>query len=110
MVAGRVVLASKPPRLCTFLFELFHLDSTHQGAQSSSPGPHERSKEHCMHAPNPSPPSQQADTDEDAKTSQQQDDTRAQSDLTAKIGTKLSSPEKSTTSSWSAVKRLLRIG
>ncbi len=44
------------------------------------------------------------------KTSQQQDDTRAQSDLTAKVGTKLERPEKSSTSSWGAVKRLLRIG
>jgi hypothetical protein len=43
-------------------------------------------------------------------TSQQQDDTRAQSDLTAKVGVKLSRPDKSTTSPWSAVKRLLRIG
>lgn len=43
-------------------------------------------------------------------TSQQQDDTRAQTDLTAKVGVKLSRPEKSTTSPWSAVKRLLRIG
>ena len=48
--------------------------------------------------------------DETVKTSQQQHDTRAQSDLTAKVGVKLDRPEKSTTSSWSAVKRLLRIG
>ena len=48
--------------------------------------------------------------DENVKTSQQHDDTRAQSDLTAKVGVKLTQPEKSTTSSWSAVKRLLRIG
>lgn len=48
--------------------------------------------------------------DETVKTSQQQDDTQAQSDLTAKVGVKLEQPEKSTTSSWSAVKRLLRIG
>ena len=47
---------------------------------------------------------------EHEQTSQQQDDTRAQSDLTAKVGVKLSRPDKSTTSPWSAVKRLLRIG
>lgn len=47
---------------------------------------------------------------ENLQTSQQQDDTRAQSDLTSKVGVKLSRPEKSTTSPWSAVKRLLRIG
>ena len=47
---------------------------------------------------------------EHEQTSQQQDDTRAQSDLTAKVGVKLSRPEKSTTSPWSSVKRLLRIG
>lgn len=48
--------------------------------------------------------------DEHVETSQQQEDTRAQSDLTAKVGVKLSRPEKATTSTWSAVKRLLRIG
>jgi hypothetical protein len=47
---------------------------------------------------------------ETVKTSQQQDDTRAQNDLTAKVGVRLSRPEKSTTSTWSAVKRVLRIG
>jgi hypothetical protein len=47
---------------------------------------------------------------ENVQTSQQQDDTRAQSDLTARVGVKLSRPEKSTSSPWSAVKRVLRIG
>ena len=48
--------------------------------------------------------------DENVNTAQQQQDTRAQNDLTAKVGVKLSQPEKSTTSRWSAVKRMLRIG
>jgi hypothetical protein len=44
------------------------------------------------------------------KSSQAQKDSRAQNDLTAKVGVRLTRPEKSTTSTWSAVKRLLRIG
>jgi hypothetical protein len=48
--------------------------------------------------------------DEATKISQQQQDTSAQNDLTAKVGVKLTRPEKSTTSPWSAIKRLLRIG
>jgi len=47
---------------------------------------------------------------QEMKTTQQQDDTRTQNDLTSKVGVKLTAPEKSTTSPWSAVKRLLRIG
>jgi hypothetical protein len=47
---------------------------------------------------------------EPVKPSQQQKDTRAQDDLTAKVGVKLSRPEKSTTSTWSRIKRLLRMG
>jgi hypothetical protein len=47
--------------------------------------------------------------DEHVKT-QQQDDTEAQSDLTTKVGTKHSPPEASTSSTWSSLKRLLRIG
>ncbi len=47
---------------------------------------------------------------ETEKPSQQDEDTRAQSELTATVGTRLTRPEKSTTSRWSAVKRLLRIG
>lgn len=44
------------------------------------------------------------------KLSQQDEDTRAQTELTGKVGTRLTRPQKSTTSSWSWVKRLLRIG
>jgi hypothetical protein len=44
------------------------------------------------------------------KTSQQQKDTSAQNDLTARVGVKLTRPENSNTSPWSAVKRLFRIG
>ena len=47
---------------------------------------------------------------EHVKTSQQQDDTRTQNDLTAKVGVKLERPEKSTTSRWSSMKRLFRVG
>jgi hypothetical protein len=42
--------------------------------------------------------------------SQQDRDTRTQTELTSKVGTRLTRPVKSTTSPWSAVKRLLRIG
>jgi hypothetical protein len=45
-----------------------------------------------------------------AKLSQQDQDTRTQNELTSKVGVRLTRPEKSTTSPWSAVKRLLRIG
>lgn len=41
---------------------------------------------------------------------QQQQDARAQKDLTAKVGVKLTRPEKSTGSPWGALRRLLRIG
>jgi hypothetical protein len=44
------------------------------------------------------------------KLSQQEQDTRTQDDLTAKVGTRLTRPEESTTSPWAAVKRFLRIG
>jgi hypothetical protein len=44
------------------------------------------------------------------KLSQQDEDTRTQTELTGKVGVRLTRPEKSTTSRWSAVKRLLRIG
>jgi hypothetical protein len=44
------------------------------------------------------------------KLSQQDDDTRAQKVLTGKVGVRLTRPEKSTSSPWSAVKRVLRIG
>ena len=47
---------------------------------------------------------------EHVKTSQQQKDTSAQSDLTSKVGVKLTRPENSNTSPWSAMKRLFRIG
>jgi hypothetical protein len=44
------------------------------------------------------------------KVSQQDEDNRTQDELTAKVGTRLTRPEKSTTSPWAAVKRFLRIG
>ena len=47
---------------------------------------------------------------EAVKASQQQKDTRAQNDLTAKVGVRLPRPEKSTTSMGSRIKRLLRMG
>jgi hypothetical protein len=47
---------------------------------------------------------------ENVQTTQQQEDTRAQDELTSKVGVKLTEPEKSTTSPWSTVKRILRIG
>ncbi|HEX7255942.1 MAG TPA: hypothetical protein VF236_08455 [Gaiellaceae bacterium] len=45
---------------------------------------------------------------EHVKISQQQEDTQTQKDLTARVGVRLETPQKSTTSRWSAVKRLLR--
>jgi hypothetical protein len=47
--------------------------------------------------------------DANAKLSKQEEDTRTQVDLTSKVGVRLTTPEKST-SPWSAVKRMLRIG
>jgi hypothetical protein len=44
------------------------------------------------------------------KLSQQDEDSESQKDLTGKVGVRLERPEKSTTSPWSSVKRLLRIG
>jgi hypothetical protein len=46
----------------------------------------------------------------DMKLSQQEEDSRNQVDLTSKVGVRLTTPEKSTTSPWSAVKRMLRVG
>ena len=48
--------------------------------------------------------------DSTVRGSQQDEDDRTQSELTRRVGTRLTRPEKSTTSRWSAVKRLLRIG
>jgi hypothetical protein len=48
--------------------------------------------------------------DEATKISQQQQDTSAQNDLTAKVGVKLTRREQSTSSPWSRVKRLFRVG
>jgi hypothetical protein len=48
--------------------------------------------------------------DPTVRESQQDEDERTQSELTSKVGTRLTPPEKSTTSRWSALKRLLRIG
>jgi|GraSoiStandDraft_34_1057297.scaffolds.fasta_scaffold817624_2 hypothetical protein len=45
----------------------------------------------------------------DVKLSQQEEDSRTQVDLTSKVGVRLTTPEKST-SPWSTVKRMLRIG
>jgi hypothetical protein len=47
---------------------------------------------------------------ENVKLSQQEEDSRTQVDLTSKVGVRLTTPEKSATSPWSAVKRMLRIG
>lgn len=44
------------------------------------------------------------------ESSKQETDTRAQRDLTAKVGVKLTRPEKSSTSTWSTMKRFLRVG
>ena len=44
------------------------------------------------------------------KISQQDADTQTQKDLTAKVGARLTPQEKSGSSRWSAVKRLLRLG
>ena len=44
------------------------------------------------------------------KPSQQDEDRDAQDALTSKVGVRLTTPEKSTTSPWSSLKRLLRIG
>jgi hypothetical protein len=46
----------------------------------------------------------------DVKLSQQEEHSRTQFDLTSKVGVRLTTPEKSATSPWSAVKRMLRIG
>jgi hypothetical protein len=45
-----------------------------------------------------------------AKLSQQDEDTHRQKQLTETVGRKLTRPEKSSASPFSAVKRLLRIG
>jgi hypothetical protein len=44
------------------------------------------------------------------KLSQQDLDREVQDALTSKVGVRLTTPEKSTTSPWSSLKRLLRIG
>lgn len=43
------------------------------------------------------------------KKSQQDTDTQTQKDLTGKVGVRLTRPEKSGSSPWSRVKRLLRL-
>jgi hypothetical protein len=45
-----------------------------------------------------------------ATTSQQDVDTQTQKDLTGKVGVRLTPLEKSGSSPWSRVKRLLRLG
>jgi hypothetical protein len=47
---------------------------------------------------------------ENAKLSQQDADSRAQDDLTRKVGVRLTRPETTHSSPWGKVKRLLRIG
>jgi hypothetical protein len=42
--------------------------------------------------------------------SQQEKDSRTQEKLTSSVGVRLTTPEKSTTSPWSSLKRMLRIG
>jgi hypothetical protein len=44
------------------------------------------------------------------KMSQQSADTQTQKDLTSKVGVRLTRPEKSGSSPWSRLKRLLRLG
>jgi hypothetical protein len=44
------------------------------------------------------------------KMSQQDEDTQTQKDLTGKVGVRLERQEKSGSSLWSRVKRLLRLG
>jgi hypothetical protein len=46
----------------------------------------------------------------DVKLSQQEEDSRTQVDLTSKVGVRLTTPEKSANSPWSAVKRMLHLG
>jgi hypothetical protein len=46
----------------------------------------------------------------DPKMSQQDADTQTQKDLTGKVGVRLERQEKSASSPWSKVKRLLRLG
>lgn len=47
---------------------------------------------------------------ENEKLSQQDTDSESQKELTGKVGVRMERPEKPTTSRWSSVKRLLRIG
>jgi hypothetical protein len=44
------------------------------------------------------------------KTSQQDHDDQRQKDLTGKVGVRLERPERSGSSPWRSVKRLLRLG
>ena len=44
------------------------------------------------------------------KTSQQDTDTQTQKNLTGKVGVRLTRQDKSASSPWSRVKRLLRLG
>ena len=48
--------------------------------------------------------------DSTVKMSQQDADTQTQKDLTSKVGARLTRQEKSGSSPWSRVKRLLRLG
>ncbi len=46
----------------------------------------------------------------DVKITQQEEDSQAQNELTGKGGVRLTGPEKSSTSPWATLKRLLRLG
>lgn len=46
----------------------------------------------------------------DVKSTQQEEDSQTQTELTGKVGVRLTRPEKSSTSPWATVKRFLRIG
>ncbi len=47
---------------------------------------------------------------ETEKLSQQEEDSESQKELTGKVGVRLTTPEKSTTSPWSKLKHVLRLG
>lgn len=46
----------------------------------------------------------------DVKITQQEEDSQTQTALTGKVGVRLTRPEKSSSSPWATVKRLLRLG
>jgi len=48
--------------------------------------------------------------DANVKMSQQDEDTQTQKDLTGKVGVRLTAQDRSASSPWSRVKRMLRLG